>query len=84
MGVERLASSLLGQRHCWDWVLRPEVRKNDPKPRSDTDPVTGFVGSLASEDTLKLATAGWTAGIEAEGHSKRSLKRARAPLVSRN
>lgn len=62
----------------------PRCVRMIPSPRSDTDPVTGFVGSLALEDTLKLATAGWTAGIEAEGHSKRSLKRARAPLVSRN
>jgi hypothetical protein len=32
--------------------------------RSNVDPVAGFAGSLSLEDTSKLATAGWTAGIE--------------------
>ena len=37
-----------------------------PSQNNDIDPATGFAGSLVSEDTSRLATAGWTARINIE------------------
>lgn len=41
-----------------------------PNPTNDIDSATGSVGSSVSEDTLRLATAGWTARINIERSSQ--------------